>query len=94
MLDGSVIGECHGRHRQEEFLKFLRQLHSAFSGWLDLYFILDNYGTHEHPTTRNAARWDGSAASTVKLFLTWPYVAGHAAGAGCMMMQPGATERV
>ena len=42
MLDGSVIGECHGRHRQEEFLKFLRQLHSAFPGWLDLHFILDN----------------------------------------------------
>ena len=27
MLDGTVIGECHGRHRHQEFLEFLRQLH-------------------------------------------------------------------
>ncbi|HIN10097.1 MAG TPA: hypothetical protein EYM63_00600 [Acidobacteria bacterium] len=52
MLDGSVIGECHGRHRHQEFLKFLRQLHSAFPRWLDLHLILDNYGTHKHPTVR------------------------------------------
>ena len=52
MLDGSVIGECHGRHRHQEFLKFLRQLHSAFPSWLDLHLILDNYGTHKHPTVR------------------------------------------
>ena len=30
MLTGQVIGECHGRHRHQEFLKFLRQLHRAF----------------------------------------------------------------
>ena len=30
MLDGTVIGECHGRHRHQEFLEFLRQLHRAF----------------------------------------------------------------
>ena len=52
MLDGSVIGECHGRHRHQEFLKFLRQLHRAFPRWLDLHLILDNYGTHKHPTVR------------------------------------------
>jgi len=50
MLDGSVIGECHGRHRHQEFLKFLRQLHRAFPRWLDLHLILDHYGTHKHPT--------------------------------------------
>ena len=52
MLDGSVIGECHGRHRHQEFLKFLRQLHRAFPRRLDLHLILDNYGTHKHPTVR------------------------------------------
>ena len=52
MLTGQVIGECHGRHRHQEFLKFLRQLHRAFPSRLDLHLILDNYGTHKHPTVR------------------------------------------
>ncbi len=52
MLTGQVIGECHGRHRHQEFLKFLRQLHRAFPRRLDLHLILDNYGTHKHPTVR------------------------------------------
>jgi transposase len=49
MLDGTVIGECHGRHRHQEFLKFLRQLDRAFPRRLHLHLILDNYGTHKHP---------------------------------------------
>lgn len=52
MLNGQVIGECHGRHRHQEFLKFLRQLHRTFPRHLDLHLILDNYGTHKHPTVR------------------------------------------
>jgi len=52
MLDGTVIGECHGRHRHQEFLKFLRQLHRAFPHRLALHLILDNYGTHKHPAVR------------------------------------------
>lgn len=52
MLDGTVIGECHGRHRHQEFLKFLRQLHRAFPRRLALHLILDNYGTHKHPAVR------------------------------------------
>ena len=52
MLDGTVIGECHGRHRHQEFLKFLRQLHRAFPRCLALHLILDNYGTHKHPAVR------------------------------------------
>jgi transposase len=52
MLDGTVIGECHGRHRHQEFLKFLRQLHRAFPRRLTLHLILDNYGTHKHPAVR------------------------------------------
>ena len=30
VLTGTVIGECHGRHRHQEFLKFLRRLDRAF----------------------------------------------------------------
>ena len=30
VLDGKVIGECHGRHRHQEWLKFLRRLDAEF----------------------------------------------------------------
>ena len=30
VLTGKVIGQCHGRHRHQEFLKFLRRLNRAF----------------------------------------------------------------
>jgi len=52
MLDGTVIGACHGRHRHQEFLKFLRQLNRTFPAHLDLHLILDNYGPHKHPNVR------------------------------------------
>ena len=52
MLDDTVIGECHGRHRHQEFLEFLRQLHRAFPHRLALHLILDNYGTHKHPAVQ------------------------------------------
>jgi len=47
-LEGTVIGECHPRHRHQEFLKFLRRLEREFDKDLDLHLILDNYGTHKH----------------------------------------------
>ncbi len=52
MLDGTVVGECHGRHRHQEFLKFLRRLDREFPKQLDLHLILDNYGTHKHAKVR------------------------------------------
>ena len=52
VLTGAVIGECHGRHRHQEFLKFLRRLDRAFPRDLTLHVILDNYGTHKHATVR------------------------------------------
>ncbi len=54
VLTGKVIGECHGRHRHQEFLKFLRRLDRAFPPDLTLHVILDNYGTHKHEAVR---RW-------------------------------------
>ena len=56
VLTGTVIGECHGRHRHQEFLKFLRRLHRAFPREIALHIILDNYGTHKHPTVRKWLR--------------------------------------
>src|ERR1700682_1062113 len=47
-LEGKVVGECHARHRHQEFLKFLRRLDTEFPGDVDLHLIMDNYGTHQH----------------------------------------------
>ena len=49
LLQGKVFGTCLPRHRHQEFLHFLRQLHREFSADCDLHLILDNYGTHKHP---------------------------------------------
>ena len=52
VLEGTVIGECHERHRHQEFLKFLRRLDRAFPKSKTLHLILDNYGTHKHPNVK------------------------------------------
>jgi transposase len=52
ILDGKVIGECHSRHRHQEFLKFLRRLDREFPKKAELHLILDNYGTHNHPRVK------------------------------------------
>lgn len=48
ILQGKVIGECHERHRHQEFIKFLRRLDAEFPGDIPLHLIMDNYGTHKH----------------------------------------------
>ncbi|MBA2594518.1 MAG: IS630 family transposase [Gammaproteobacteria bacterium] len=54
VLDGTVIGTCYPRHRNEEFLKFLRKIDREAPQGLPLHLILDNYGTHNHP---NVKKW-------------------------------------
>src|SRR6202158_1177727 len=49
MLDGKVIGECHGQHRHQEWQKFLRRLDAEFPPELKLHVVMDNYGTHKEP---------------------------------------------
>jgi transposase len=49
VLDGKVIGECHGRHRHQEWLRFLRRLDNEFPSRLKLHLVMDNYGTHKEP---------------------------------------------
>lgn len=46
LLQGKVIGDCHKRHRHQEFLKFLRHIDREFSGQTPLHLVIDNYGTH------------------------------------------------
>jgi transposase len=50
VAEGKVIGQCYGRHRHQEFLRFLKHLNAQFPTRIKLHLILDNYGTHTHPT--------------------------------------------
>jgi transposase len=54
VLEGKVIGSCYPRHRNVEFLKFLRKIDREVPKGLDIHMILDNYGTHNHP---NVKKW-------------------------------------
>ena len=46
---GTVIGDCHARHRSLEFRKFLDTIDDAVPQDFELHLILDNYGTHKTP---------------------------------------------
>ncbi len=54
VLDGSVIGKCLPRHRNEEFIGFLDHIDRNVPANLDIHLILDNYATHKHP---NVKQW-------------------------------------
>ena len=54
ILDGKVVGECHTRHRHQEWLRFLRRLDREFPARLKLHLVMDNYGTHKEP---HVQRW-------------------------------------
>ena len=54
VAEGKVIGQCYGRHRHQEFLKFLQRLDAEFPSELQLHVVMDNYGTHKHPRVQ---RW-------------------------------------
>lgn len=47
MLDGKVIGQCMPRHRQDEFLKFLKKIDRQTPEGLGIHLIIDNYGSHK-----------------------------------------------
>jgi transposase len=49
IAQGKVVGQCFARHRNQEFLKFLRRLDQEFPGDVQLHLVMDNYGTHKHP---------------------------------------------
>jgi transposase len=52
VLTGSVIGQCLPRHRNTEFLTFLRTIDREVPKGLQIHLILDNYATHNHPNVR------------------------------------------
>ena len=47
IIDGRVIGQCMPKHRQVEFLKFLRKIDKDTPEKMDLHLIVDNYGSHK-----------------------------------------------
>ncbi len=49
---GTIIAQCHTRHRHLEFLSFLRKIDKSTPRRLALHLILDNYGTHKHPAVQ------------------------------------------
>ncbi len=53
---GAVIGQCHRRHRHQEFLAFLEGLDAKVprEPGVELHLVLDNYGTHKTPAVK---RW-------------------------------------
>ena len=52
---GEVIGECHRRHRHQEFLKFMQTVDSRIPTEVgEIHLVLDNYGTHK---TTKVVRW-------------------------------------
>ncbi len=51
-LTGKVIGQCLPRHRNGEFLRFLRTIDRRVPKGLAVHLILDNYGTHNQPNVK------------------------------------------
>jgi len=52
VLTGTVIGRCLPRHRNGEFLKFLRVIEAEVPKGLEIHMILDNYGAHKHANVK------------------------------------------
>src|SRR5512142_162371 len=51
---GSVIANHYRRHRQQEFLRFLKLIDSSVPAGYDLHLILDNYAPHK---TEPVKKW-------------------------------------
>lgn len=52
VLAGTVIGSCKPRHRHQEFLEFMKEIDRKVPRQQEVHLILDNYGTHTHPTVK------------------------------------------
>lgn len=52
VLSGEVTGKCLPKHRNIEFLRFLRQIDREVPKGLEVHLILDNYGAHKHPNVK------------------------------------------
>jgi transposase len=52
VIQGTVITQCHPKHRHQEFLRFLDRIEASTDPVLDIHLIWDNYGTHKHPEVK------------------------------------------
>jgi transposase len=52
VADGTLISQCHARHRHQEWLKFLQLIDAQTPADRELHLILDNYATHKHPKVK------------------------------------------
>jgi transposase len=52
ILTGTILGTCLPRHRNGEFLKFLRLIDRTVAKDKQIHLILDNYSTHKHANVR------------------------------------------
>ena len=50
--EGTVIGECLPKHRNDEFLSFIKRLDRETDKALAVHLIVDNYATHKHPNVK------------------------------------------
>jgi len=48
---GQVTGACKPRHRNTEFLAFLKQVARAYPD-VELHLVMDNYAAHKHPNVK------------------------------------------
>ena len=54
VLTGLIVGTCLPRHRNGEFLQFLKLINRNVPRGKQIHLIVDNYGTHTHP---NVTAW-------------------------------------
>jgi transposase len=54
VLTGLIVGKCLPRHRNGEFLAFLKIINRAVPRGKQVHLIVDNYSTHSHP---NVTAW-------------------------------------
>ena len=54
VASGKVIGQCHRRHRHQEFLRFLNVIDGEVPPDLEVHLVIDNYTTHKTP---KVTRW-------------------------------------
>jgi len=52
ILEGQVIERCQARHTHTEFIAFLETIDRQTPRRQNIHLILDNYGTHKHPTVK------------------------------------------
>jgi transposase len=52
VLDGTVVGRCMQRHRNQEFIRFLNAIERRVPAGKVIHAILDNYAAHKHPNVR------------------------------------------